>query len=412
MEFEEELCQFIEKCPTPFQFTQYASIQLLKAGFENLIEDYSWGENPPKKGFVVRDDRALIAYNIGGYESGIVVGTHCDSPVLRLNFRRDFSNNAIYATGSEYGGAFFSRWFDRPLKVCGSIKLRQGERIPIETDAVALIPSVDFDVLKKDEDSPRLFRPIFGLPKSTDILKYILDQAGIPLSELRSYELSLIDAQPPKIIGANKEILASSRIDNLTSTFSALKAFLTCEPKNTINVLVVFDYEEVGSEADAGAEGDFLKTVLHKILPNYDSKKFNAFVARSLFVSTDNGQATHPNYMHIFDNTNSAPIGAGVLLKKDARGSYATELSTQVPVRRAADKIGVKLNSSMNRNDYPSSSTIGPIVSTQLGIPTVDIGSPMLAMHSIRETVAVKDVESMMKLLLELYNNYEEYRLK
>lgn len=408
MEFEEELCQFIQNCPTPFQFTQYASIQLLKAGFNNLIEDLSWGEDPPKKGFVVRDDRSLIAYNIGGYDSGIIVGTHCDSPVLRVKF----ANKATKVVAYEYGGAFFSRWLDRPLKVCGAIGLQHGERIPIETEPIAVIPSVDFDVLKKKESDPQLFQPIFGLPNSISLLQYISGQLGVPLNEIRSQQLSFVDAQPPKIIGANKELLASERIDNLTSTFTALKSFLTCEPKNTINVLVVFDFEEEGSEDECGADGDFLETILHKILIKFTSSEFNAFLAKSLFVSADNGQGTHPNYAHIFDPENSPRLGSGVMLKKDAQGSYATELISQVPVRRAADKVGVKLNKSMNRNDYPSGSTIGPIVSTRLGIQTVDIGSPMLAMHSIRETVAVKDVESMMRLMLELYNNYEEYRLK
>lgn len=416
MEFGEELCQFMQNCPTPFQFAQVASIMFLKAGYENLIEDYGWGENPPKKGFVIRDDRALIAFNIGGYESGIIVGAHCDSPVLRLNVKRNKNTNEEVVTCDGYGGGNWVRWFDRPLKICGSVKLFNNQIIPYESGPIATIPTIESINNLRPRDPNRNFNnlsyPVFAIPKSKTLLQYVSENIGIPLSEMKSYELSLVDAYPPKIIGPNKDILSSQRIDNLTSSFAAIKAFLSSEPKNTVNILAIFDFEEVGSSQYAGAGQDFLETVIRKILPNFNQKEINAFISRSLFVSSDNAHAVHPNYSRIHDEMHAPAMGSGVCLKKSPAASYATDLTSAFPLKRAAEKIGVNLPPIINRNDIRAGSTIGPIVSTRIGIPTVDIGSPQLAMHSVRETVAVKDIEDNMKLLIEIYNNYEEYRLK
>lgn len=405
MNFGEELCEFIQKCPTPFQFTQHASIQFLKAGYENLIEDYSWGDNPPKKGFVIREDRALIAFNIGGYESGIIVGTHCDSPVLRLDIdNKNYAEEKVFC--NFYGGGNWNRWVDRPLKIAGCVKLKNDQIIPVETDPIAIIPSVNQNMHKY------IRSPVFALPKSTTLSKYISSHIGLSVSEIKSTELSLVDSYPPKIIGPNKDILSSERIDNLTSTFAAIKAFLSSEPKNTINILCVFDYEEVGSAPSAGAGHDFLETVIRKILPNRSQQQINAFIAKSLFVSSDNAHAIHPNYPRFHDDMHAPVMGSGVVVKKSPASSYATDLMSAFALKRAGEKIGISTPYLIGRNDGRSGSTIGPIVSTNLGIPAVDIGSPQLAMHSIREIVAVKDVESNMKLLIELYNNYEEYRFK
>lgn len=417
MDFGEELRNFIECCPTPFQFTQHASILFLKAGYENLIEDLPWskdGQPPPKKGFVIREGRALIAYNIGGYESAIIVGTHCDSPVLNLKIKSNPLTGQQYVYCDRYGGGIWARWLDRPLKIAGSIKLINNQIIPYESGPIATIPS------NQEINSPgfksynihQYLIPIFAFPKSTTLFQYVSNQIGINMSEIKSYELSLVDAYPPKIIGSRKEFLSSQRIDNLTSTFSGIKAFLSSEPKNTINILTVFDYEEIGSRKYSGAYGDFIPTVLHKILPNFSKTEFNAFIARSLFVSCDNGHAVHPNYSRLHDEMHSPPMGCGVLLKKSPVSSYATDLTSSYSLKKAAVKAGVPVEPLINRNDIPSGSTIGPIVSTLLGIKTVDIGSPQLAMHSVRELVAVKDIESNVKLLIELYNNYEECRFE
>lgn len=416
MEFGEELCKFIQDCPTPFQFTQVASNILLNAGYTQLHENDDWTENPPKKGFVIRENRALIAFNIGGYESGIIVGTHCDSPVLRLEPQCEkvkLKYNTVDV--SNYGGGIWMRWIDRPLRLAGCVIKKNLEIVPFDSvEPIAIIPSlaIHFGNQGKGDYTANVVSPIYSLAKSTTLKQYICKKLNLEEWQISSHELSFVDAYPPKIIGVNKQFLSSQRIDNLTSTFSAIKAFLASEPNNTVNILTVFDFEEIGSNTSTGAKGDFLTTVLHKILPNYDSNKFNAFIARSLVVSSDNAHAIHPNFSSKHDVMHAPPMGSGVVLKKSPGVQYATDMMSSYPLKKAAEVSGVPIQFLINRNDIPSGSTIGPHVSTLIGIPTVDIGQPQLAMHSIRETVTVKDVEYNTKLLTELYNHYENYRLK
>ncbi|KAK8893473.1 hypothetical protein M9Y10_021895 [Tritrichomonas musculus] len=416
MDFGEEICQFIQNCPTPFQFAQVASRLLLDAGYTELHENEDWGENPPKKGFVIREKRALIAFNIGGYESGIIVGTHCDSPVLRLDQNCEKVKTKYQVLDcNNYGGGIWMRWIDRPLRLAGCVIKKNHEIVPFDSiDPIAVIPSlaVHFGNLQKNDHQANITNPIFALPNSTTLKQYICKKLNLEEWQIAAHELSLVDAYPPKIIGVNKQFLSSQRIDNLTSTFSAIKAFLASEPNNTVNILTVFDFEEIGSNTSTGAKGDFLTTILHKILPTYNSNKFNAFIARSLVVSSDNAHAVHPNYSSKHDVMHAPPMGSGVVLKKSPGVQYATDMASSYPLKKAAEVSGVPLQYLINRNDIPSGSTIGPHVSTLVGIPTVDIGQPQLAMHSIRELVTVKDVEYNTKLLIELYNHYEDYRLK
>lgn len=402
MEVGNELCEFIKNCPTPFQFVQHASQILLDAGYTKLYEKKDW-DPTITKGFVLREERSLIAFNIGGYESGIIVGTHCDSPVLRL--RKSFINQkpkvSCTTKSKEYGWFMSQTWKDRPLRLAGCVVTKNDRIIPFDSiDPVAVMPH-------------ELDDPIYGISKdTTSLLNYVCDKLKIKKMDVKKHELSFVDANPPKLIGANKDFVASQRIDNLSSTFSALKAFLNSKPNKTVNVLVVFDYEEVGSEEPTGAEGDFLSKILHKILNKFNKKEFNAFIARSLVVSNDNGHAVHPNYSSRHDEMHAPKMGEGIVLKMSPCGLYATDLTSSYPLIKAAKVANVPIQKMINRNDIESSTTIGPIVSSNLGIATVDIGSPQLAMHSIREIVAIKDVEYNVKLLIELYNRYDDYRLK
>lgn len=413
MEIDQEFVDFMDSCPTPYQFTEVASKKLIDSGYTQLHENDDWSQNLPKKGFVIREKRALIAFNIGGYKSSIIVGTHCDSPVLRLNpnftkVKQSYQEVSV----NVYGGGIWTTWVDRPLRLAGCVYTDDGQFHTFDSkEPVAVIPSLAIHLGNTTTQTTSI-TPICSLSQSTSLLQYVAKKLNVEASSIVGHELSFVDANPPKIIGAKKQFLASARIDNLGSTFSALKAFLGSEPKDTINILVVFDYEEIGSNTSSGARGDFLLTVLHKILHDYDSNKFYSFIARSLIVSSDNAHAIHPNYSSKHDPMHAPEMGSGIVLKKSPGSQYATDMTSLYPFKRASEATNVNLQYLINRNDIPSGSTIGPYVSTQLGIPTVDIGQPQLAMHSIRELVTVQDVVANINVLTDIYNNYENYRFK
>ena len=414
MDYNEELLNFFNNCPTPFQFAEVASRYLLDAGFTQVDDRFTNFNDTIKKGFVIREKRALVAFNIGGYESAIIVGTHCDSPVLKLDPVSESAKCSLKTvTCATYGGGIWTTWQDRPLRLAGCVVMKDGSVRTFDSiEPVAVAPSLAIHLgsTSIDENNNNVTTPIFGLSGGTSLMDYVASKLGVQASDIATHELSFVDANPPKIVGVEKQFLATQRIDNLASTFAALKAFLNSEPNNTINVLVVFDYEEIGSNTSTGAKGDFLKTVLRHLVP--DVQKYHPFISKSLLVSSDNAHAVHPNYGSKHEAMHAPIMGSGVIIKKSPGVQYATDMASTFPLKKAAEAAGVELHYLINRNDIPSGSTIGPLASTQLGIATVDIGQPQLAMHSIREFVTVDDIKANTKLLVELYNHYEEYRYR
>ncbi|OHS97879.1 putative aspartyl aminopeptidase [Tritrichomonas foetus] len=418
---KKELLQFLDQSPVPYFFNEGIRKQLLEAGYDELDEHGDWvlddqspakAEALPKKGFLIRDNRALVAFNVGGYDSAIIVGTHSDSPCLKIRSKPDISSGDLKQVSVHtYGGGIWFTWLGRDLRLVGSATIRDEngklvEKLIDSEDAIAFIPCSNFGNRPSPNTETQL-RPIIGGKKSDNLLTYVANKLQVEPSEIVDWDLSFVDANPPAMC---RNFVESMRLDNLGSTFSACKAFLNSEPKNTINILAVFDHEEVGSNSRFGAASDLLLFVLKRLVGG--TNRLAPLIAKSLFVSSDNAHAVHPNFSTKHDKMHQPLLSKGVVLKSAPHGSYGTDMTSSYPLKHAAKACGVPLQMFMNRNDIPSGTTIGPIVSTRLGIPTVDIGQPQLSMHSIRETMAVKDADYLTKLLTELYNNYEEHRLK
>ena len=406
-ETAQKFIDFIDNCPLPFQFCDHVRGILTSNGYTELNEKEEW-KDIPKKGFFFRDGRALVAWNNGGLKSGIIVGTHCDSPCFKIKPNYQVSGQYPQVSVAKYGGGIWKTWFQRNLRLAGrfyevlddgSLKVHNFD----SKEGVAIIPTA------VNEDAETTFRPIFGADPSLSIMDYISNLTGVPKEKISNFEIGFVDAQKPAVVGTKGEFIASQRIDNLGSTFSALEAFLKSEPKETLNVLVVFDHEEIGSNTLAGAKSDLLQTFLKRIIPQ---EEYAAFIARSLVVSSDNAHAWHPNYQQKHEQNHRPLLGGGPVVKRSPAAAYATDIASTYPLKKAAELANIPLQMMLNRNDIPSGSTIGPHVSSILGIATVDIGQPQLAMHSIRELLAVADIDLLTNLLVSIYNNYEECRLK
>jgi aspartyl aminopeptidase len=236
-------------------------------------------------------------------------------------------------------------------------------------------------------------------PESLDA--WVARSVGKPVV---AWDLRLVDAQPPAAVG---DFIASHRLDNLGSTFSGLKALVSSEPSDSLNVLVAFDHEEIGSGTAEGAHGDFLRSVLTRIV---GEEQLPVVIAKSYGISCDAAQGYHPNWPGKYDPAHAPKLGAGVSLKRSPGYLYATDLTACRPIQKACAKLGIQLQCMMNRNDLRGGSTIGPPLSATLGLVTADMGQPLLAMHSIRELVAMKDVDDTTTLFKELYTHFDEYR--
>lgn len=408
-----DLKAFLENCVTPFHFGQQVRKRLTGAHYAELREDVEedW-ISPPQKGFVIRDQRALIAYNCTKMDSAVIVGTHCDSPALKTKPNFDTPDNTVNV--APYGGGQWASWYDRELRIAGRVLFRKGEEIKSELidskEPIAIIPSPPTQLSQEfvqtaDINTQTHLVPIIGVPGCPTIKEWIAQQLQIEVGDIVDADLFFQDAQKPEFIGARREFIASQRIDNLLSTFTGLTAFLQSNPIEHMNVFVVFDNEEIGSCTRLGARCDFLDTFFRRMIK--DDGERARFLARSYIISSDNSHAINPNYTKLYEDNHAPKMSKGTVIKRSPSSAYATDSASTVPLRQAANATKTKLQSLIMRNDIRGGMTLGPLISTNLGISTVDIGMPQLAMHSTRELASLKDVEDQIRLLATIFDNYK-----
>jgi len=417
--FLNNLLAFLKASPTPFHAVQNMATGLNAAGFSELREKDVWQLQRGKKYFVVRNDASLIAFICGKNDivkNGIrIVGAHTDSPCLKVKPNPEINNKSYFQLGVEvYGGALLNPWFDRDLSLAGRVTYvnKQGSVGSMLVDfekPLATIPSLAIH-LDRDVNSNRNINAQNHLPPillraegKTDFRALLLEQISEALADVEKvldYELSFYDVQSPAIIGLRDEFIASARLDNLLSCYIGLQSLLACDGEQSA-LLVCNDHEEVGSTSASGADGPMLKTVLERWMPNVEERARMLDV--SMMVSSDNAHAVHPNYSDKHDNNHGPVINGGPVIKVNANQRYASNSETQAMFRHLCEQEGVPVQTFVTRSDMACGSTIGPITAAAIGVKTVDVGIPQLAMHSIRELCGTRDPEYMYRVLKRFF---------
>ena len=417
--FIEEMQIFLSISPTPYHAVKKLSELFEAVGFEALDETQNWRLKPNGKYYVVRDGSSIAAFTSpskAAAKHGIrIVGAHTDSPCLKLNPNIFLEKSSYDCLSVEvYGSPLLRTWFDRELSIAGQVYCRDESGtictnlVDVEVP-VAIIPSIAIH-LERDAnttqaiDPAKHLNPLFCVGHGKDaIRKFLLnmleDNQSVDDPEqghsVVSFDLSLYDICPAQFFGVSVEFLASARIDNLVSCYAAARA-LTKAESDVMNVLVCNDHEEVGSVSDRGARGPFLTSILERTV-GLDPK----ILRRSLMVSTDGAHGVHPNYPHKHEDSHKPILNNGIVVKHNVNQRYATSAQSAAEFKDICDKIGIQTQEFVSRNDMPCGTTIGPLIASELGVRTVDIGVPQLAMHSIRETAGVFDIEDLHLVLIQ-----------
>lgn len=420
-----DLLAFIEAAPTPYHAVTEVAARLLLAGFRRFSERQAWELGPGDRGFVVRGGGSIAAFRMGKKspaEAGfVIVGAHTDSPNLRLKPNAEMSAHGYEQLSVEvYGGVLLSTWMDRDLGLAGRVVLEDGSshlaRLPgvfcrVPNLAIHLDREVNSGGLKLNAQTQLLPVAGFENPSGGVELKERLAAVigeGIDPKLIRGSDLCLFDTQAPALGGARAELILSARLDNLTSCHAALSALLAAGDADATRVVVLYDHEEVGSESAIGAGSRFLETLLLRLSACYPatSDAFARAIAGSLLVSADMAHAVHPNYPDKHDKQHRPMLGKGPVLKVNVNQRYATDGPTAARFRAACARAGLEPQHFVSRNDMGCGSTIGPIAAAGLGLRTVDVGGPMLSMHSCREMAASADVPVMIKTLTALFDDF------
>jgi aspartyl aminopeptidase len=407
--------------------TPYHTVDALKSFFKaNSFTEIELGANlEPAKAYFVCREASIIAFRTPqkwSDESKFKISlAHTDFPTLKISPNPDVVNAGVCTLHTEvYGSPLYTSWLDRDLGYAGMLayveagsstlktKLFRGEklfRIPqlavhlnrgVNQDGLKVNPQIDFNALwacasdsKASENRKNLF--VKALEKELPEGSRLID-----------FDVQLFDAQSANRGGFNDEWIYSGRLDNLSSCHAIAEAMVSAKSaESDCLVACFFNNEEVGSTTREGAAGNFLKSVLDSLTSPLSS--LASRLSSSIAISIDMAHAEHPNHTEKHEPNHAPLLGKGVVLKTNAQKRYASDLMSSAQLRLLCEKAGIPLQVFIMRNDMPCGSTVGPTVSANLGIPTVDIGEPMLSMHSIREMMATSDHEDMIMLLKALF---------
>ncbi|WKD59291.1 M18 family aminopeptidase [Corynebacterium caspium] len=399
----QDLIDFIAASPSSYHAAFNVGQRCLELGFQPQDETKPWDARPGGH-FLIRSG-AVVAWYIpptAGPQSAFrIIGSHTDSPGLMVKPQPEFSQAGFQQLAVEvYGGPILHSWFDRELTVAGQLVLHDGSTRLANTGPVGRIPNLAIHLYRQDEftaDRQTHLQPVLcTTAKNGSFMQLVADSAGVSPTDIAAFNLITADAQRGEIFGAKSEFLAAGRLDNLSSVFASLEALsLAVADYEGQNILVMaaFDHEEVGSASRTGAGGPLLSDVLQRTARalGADEEQRYQMLARSSCVSADAAHSVHPNYSAKHDPTHHPVLGGGVVLKINANQRYASEATTAAIWRKACAEAAVPVQDFVSNNAVPCGSTIGPITATRLGIPTVDVGVPLLSMHSAREMLALQD---------------------
>ncbi|MFC5929675.1 M18 family aminopeptidase [Cryobacterium melibiosiphilum] len=422
----DDFARFIYASPSSYHAVAEAARRLDLAGFSRFAEAEAWAEQPGRH-YIVRDG-ALIAWvqpaGAGPTTPFRILGAHTDSPGFKLKPKPTIGSNGWLQAGVEvYGGPLLNSWLDRELELAGRLVTHDGTEHLVRTGPFLRIPQLAVHLDREVNngltlDRQRHLNPVFGVGDvaQADLVGHLAGLAGLAGSDIAGYDLLTADTAPPATFGLGGELFAAGRMDNLTSVHAGLLALILAgdaafpgenegpgeheahgevsnETAPVISVLAAFDHEEIGSASRSGAAGPLLDDVLTRIgagLGATVTDRLRAY-AESWCLSADAGHAVHPNYSERHDPANLPVLGGGPLLKINANQRYATDAVGAALFARTCARAGVTYQEFVSNNTVPCGSTIGPLTATRLGIRTVDVGVPLLSMHSARELCHVND---------------------
>ncbi len=405
----DDLCTFIDASPSPFHACAEAAQRLEGAGFTALAETDRWPREPGRH-YVLRGG-SLVAWSTetasGPATPFRIVGAHTDSPNLRIKPHPDTSRAGWQLLAAEpYGGPLLNSWLDRDLGLSGRVSVRTPDGV------VERLLKVDRPVLRVPQLAIHLDReiretgvklnpqqhlfPVWGVGTAPgDFAGFVGEELKVDSADVLGWELMTHDLAPSRRIGRDGDLVSAPRLDNLGTTYSGLQALLRAveAPAADIPLLVLFDHEEVGSVSDRGAASTLLPSVLERIVmaAGGDREDLLRALAGSVCASGDMAHATHPNYAERHEPQHQIRVNGGPVLKINVNLRYATDARGTGAFVRACEQAEVPLQRFVNRADLPCGSTVGPITAAGVGVTTVDVGAPQLAMHSARELCGAAD---------------------
>ena len=423
----ESLLQFMDASVCNFLAVDTIKQMLSKNGYVEKRIEQPLQCQPGDKFFVTKNDSAIFAIKIGSRpisETGFkIITAHSDSPCFRIKPHPEMlSGDRLVRLNTEvYGGPILYTWFDRPLSLAGRVILRGESALKPVTrllkidEPILMIPHLaihfnrsvnEGNALSKQKDMlPILTRISESLSANGLLVNYIAKSLNVAVDDILDFDLFLYNTQPATLTGLNKEFVMSGRLDDLSMAHAAITAIIEATDDEATCISAIFDNEETGSGTKQGAHSPVLSNLLRRIAEcqgvNYDG--FCQAVGRSFMISADNAHAFHPNYAEKYDPTNHPALGGGPVIKINANCKYMTDAHSAAIFKSLCDEAGAPCQYFVNHSDVAGGSTLGNIFTGQLDIEGVDVGNPLLAMHSACETGSTDDHINMIRAFKQFF---------
>lgn len=426
--FAREVVEFIDDSPSTYHVAKNCSDILEENGFKRLNPKDKWKLKKGGKYYLKRSNSTVIAFTLGteiNLKKGFkIFGSHTDSPGFRIKpYPEMMTENVIRLNTEVYGGPILSTWFDRPLSIAGRVIVRSDDlfmpktvRIKID-EPLMTIPNLAIHQNREVNNGVKIDKQNDTLPmialvndkfeKENYLLKLILDRTGIKKEDVLDFDLFVYSIEKGTLLGANEEFISAPKLDNLVSVYAGLLGLIEAEDiHDQINIFVGFDNEEIGSATKQGADSNYLLNTLERIMCSlgYDRGEFLQMLNCSFLLSADGAHAAHPAHMDKTDPTSRGRINEGISIKISANQRYTSDGFSISVLKQIIEGTDIKIQPFVNQSNERGGSTIGPISSTHLDIDAIDLGVPMLAMHSVRELCGIYDVFYLKELAKEFFN--------
>ena len=402
-----DLCTFIDASPSPYHVVATVADRLRAAGFAAASEA---GPLPGPGAHYLARGGSLVAWRAPErVERFRLVGAHTDSPNLRIKPRPDLTRAGCRQLGVEvYGGVLLNSWLDRDLGLSGRVTTTSGEVRLLHLDRALLrIPQLAIHLDREVNEKGLVLNrqqhlaPLWALDGGDGVtfVEVVAKELGVAADEIIAWDVMVHPVDPSRLLGLDEDLVSAPRIDNQLSCWAATRRHRGAGqrpdrlPAGVAQVVVLFDHEEVGSTSERGRG---------RRLP-----RLGAGAGRRRLRSGPGRVPGRPGPLDLHvrrlrprhEPELRRPPRAGPHdcverrrgRKANANLRYATEAPTAAVVVKACRDADVPLQWFVNRTDLACGSTIGPLTAAALGIATVDVGAPQLAMHSARELCGSAD---------------------
>ncbi len=422
-----ELIDFIHESPSSFHVVENSSKMLEKAGFKYVDLKEAWKINKGGKYYTTRNDSAVFAFIVGTGEPETdgfrIISSHSDSPGFKIKPSPEMvvENKFVKINTEVYGGPILMTWLDRPLSIAGRVSLKSSQPLWPENRLVKIdrpvliIPSLAIHLnrtvnegieLNKQKDMlPLCAMTIDGLKSDGLIQNLVAGELGVDVNNIIDFDLTLYEVQKGCVMGVQNEFISSPKLDNLAMAHSGLKAIIEAQPAKSTLMLCIFDNEEVGSVTKQGAGSPVFRNLFERILGHLgkSGEEYHRTIYQSFMISADMAHSVHPNQTDKHDPVLHPVLNGGPVIKIHANQKYTTDGDSGAVFETICKNAGIPYQKFVNRSDLTGGSTLGNVSTGQLEIRSVDVGNPMLGMHSVRELGGVKDHEFMIKAFNAFY---------